>query len=621
MDAAALGALVERLERSSARRPGAYRARVTALAVLGYGYLLGVLVLVVLATVFVVMNLRGLALKLAIPLVVVIGAVLKAVWVTFPAPQGLPLDPRAVPQFFDAVRDVSRRLRGPRVHTILAVPELNAAITQAPRLGVFGWYRNFLLVGLPLLQAVSPEEWQAILAHEMGHLSRRHGRFGAWLYRARATWARLLEALEASQSKLGKALFGWFVEWYAPRFNAYTFVLARAHEYEADAAAAELVGPETARRALTRIEVAARQADGFWQRLTAAALESPDPPPDSQRQLRAALLTAPSDSDATRWVAQAWRRPPDYSDTHPTLADRLRALGWQGEGAEAPPPPAPLAGPSAAQVYLGEVEGEIEGQFDQLWVASVREAWQRQHAELAGAQRRLAELDATGGAELTLEQEWERITLCRALDAERGYTLAERFLERVPDHTGARFYVGCTLLEREDARGIEHVEQAMQRDANAIVEGCHALFDYHSSRGDRTAAERYRERARQRLALMERATAERTLLTPDARLEAHDLAAGVIAGMREKLQSCSGLKEAYIARRPVTILPETPCYVLGIVPERTGWLQRDAKVEEELRMRIDREVAGSSQIYVFLLLDEAKPLRRRLAAIPGARLV
>jgi Zn-dependent protease with chaperone function len=620
-DGAWFGALVERLERSAARRPGAYRARVTALAVLGYVYLFGILVLVVVLTGFVVMNLRGLALKLAIPLVVVIGAVLKAIWVSFPAPDGLPLDERAAPRLFEAVRDVSRRLRGPRVHRILAIPELNAAITQTPRLGMFGWYRNHLLVGLPLMQAVSAEEWQAILAHEMGHLSRRHGRFGAWLYRARATWARLLETLEASESHLGGALFGWFVAWYAPRFNAYTFVLARAQEYEADAAAAELVGPETARRALMRLEVASRQVDGFWDRLSAAAIESPEPPADSQRQLRAALRSAPVEAEAARWVADAWRRPTDYSDTHPALADRLRALGWRGEGeAEAPPPPEPLAGESAAQVYLGEAEAALEGEFERLWAGGVREAWHERHAELAAARRRLAELDAMG-TELALEPEWERIMLCRTLDADRGFELSERFLERAPEHVGARFYVGCTLLERGDARGIEHVEQVMQRDPNAIVEGCHALFDFHRSRGDLQAAEQVRERARQRVELTERAAAERAALTPEAHLEPHDLDAEVIAGMRAKLEGCPGLKEAYIARRPVTLLPETPCYVLGIVPERSGFLQRNAKVEAELRTRIDGEVGGSSQIYVFLLMDELKQLRRRLAAIPGARLV
>jgi Zn-dependent protease with chaperone function len=619
-DGAWFGALVERLERSAARRPGAYRARVTALAVLGYAYLFAVLILAALATVIVVTRLHGIALKLAIPLLVVVGAVLKALWVTFPAPDGLPLDPHAAPRLFEAVRDVSRRLRGPRVHGILAVPELNAAITQTPHLGMFGWYRNHLLVGLPLLQAVSAEEWQAILAHEMGHLSRRHGRFGAWLYRARATWVRLLEALQSGDGYIGKAVFGWFATWYTPRFNAYAFVLARAHEYEADAAAAELVGRETARRALMRLEIAARQADGFWDRLSAAAVESPEPPADSQRQLRAALRSAPAGDEAARWVSAAWRRPTDDSDTHPAFADRLRALGWEGEGAGAPPPPEPLAGPSAAQVYLGDVEAAIEGEFDRLWAGHVRESWQQRHEALATQSRRLAELDAMG-ADLPLESEWERIMLCRILDEDRGFELSQRLLERSPDHIGARFYVGCSLLARGDTRGIEHLEQVMQRDYDTVPEACHALFDFHMARGEVEAAERYRERTRQWAETVEQAQAERALLTAQARFVPHDLDAAVIAAMQEQLRGHPGLKEAYIARRTVTILPGAPCYVVGIVPERTGWFQRNAKAEEELQAGVARALADGPELHVFLLLDALTPLRDSLAAIPGARLV
>jgi Zn-dependent protease with chaperone function len=57
----------------------------------------------------------------------------------------------------------------------------NASVVQIPRLGVFGWSRNYLTVGVPLLDAVTPEQFEAVLAHELGHLARAHGRFRTWI--------------------------------------------------------------------------------------------------------------------------------------------------------------------------------------------------------------------------------------------------------------------------------------------------------------------------------------------------------------------------------------------------------------------------------------------------------
>jgi hypothetical protein len=101
----------------------------------------------------------------------------------------------------------------------------------------------------------------------------------------------------------------------------------------------------------------------------------------------------------------------------------------------------------------------------------------------------------------------------------------------------------------------------------------------------------------------------------------HDLDAAVIAAMQEQLRGHPGLKEAYIARRTVTSLPGAPCYVVGIVPERTGWFQRNAKAEEEPQAGVARALADGPELHVFLLLDALTPLRDSLAAIPGARLV
>ena len=46
---------------------------------------------------------------------------------------------------------------------------------QLPRLGIFGWYRNYLIIGMPLMKSLTCEQFKAVLAHEFGHLAKVTG--------------------------------------------------------------------------------------------------------------------------------------------------------------------------------------------------------------------------------------------------------------------------------------------------------------------------------------------------------------------------------------------------------------------------------------------------------------
>ncbi len=100
------------------------------------------------------------------------------------------------------------------------------------------------------MQSLSPEEFQAVVAHEFGHLSGAHSRFGAWIYRLRTGWARLSDALR-THNHWSAALFTRFFNWYAPLFSAYSFAQARQQEYEADRMSVEAMGREATASALS----------------------------------------------------------------------------------------------------------------------------------------------------------------------------------------------------------------------------------------------------------------------------------------------------------------------------------------------------------------------------------
>ena len=270
-------ALVARLESQAVRRPLLYKMRVLMLALLGYGYITFMLIGLLLMTLLSLAVLKGIGLKLAIPLLILIWAVLKALWVKLEAPEGRRLTRKEAPALFAMIDDLRRRLKAPRFHRVLVTHDFNACVVQTPRLGIFGWHRNYLVIGLPLMKTLNVEQFRAVLAHEFGHLAGGHGRVSNWIYRLRLSWHTLMSSL-TSEGRFGTFLFRRFFNWYVPYFTAYSFPLARANEYEADAAAARLTSPSSIAEALTAVNVVGRYLDErYWADIHRSASDLPRP--------------------------------------------------------------------------------------------------------------------------------------------------------------------------------------------------------------------------------------------------------------------------------------------------------------------------------------------------------
>src|SRR5262245_21758984 len=138
--------LINRLELYSREKPAAYALRVALWAALGYLFLF-----MVLATVgglaYLVMYMRGRYLQFLLVALGLVTIILRALWIKFPEPEGKAMRQADAPKLFALVDEVRRATNGPHVHKLLLTGDLNAAIVQLPRLGIFGWQQNYLLIG------------------------------------------------------------------------------------------------------------------------------------------------------------------------------------------------------------------------------------------------------------------------------------------------------------------------------------------------------------------------------------------------------------------------------------------------------------------------------------------
>ena len=500
--------MVGRLEEYAGREPEKYRLRVGLLAALGYAYVLLVLgILVALLYLLVWLAFTGgrfnvWVLKVGWVLLVLAWFVLRSLWVRIPAPEGVRLTREEAPRLFALADELAARLEAPRPHVIQVDADYNASLAQVPRLGPFGWQRNYLTLGLPLMQALTPEQFRAVLAHELGHLSGNHGRFGSWVYRVRQTWAQLLERLEREE-RWGAFAFSKFVNWFAPYFNAYSFVLARRHEYDADRAAAQLTGGRQAAVALAAVEVkGAYLSRKYWPEIFKRADEQREPTAGAFAGMWHALRAGVARDEARAFLRGSLAQETGYGDTHPSLSDRLKALGLGPAEQEALAEEVARgaegggAGETAAEHYLGDLRGELSRRLDAEWCAGIEPSWRERHEYATKSRRELAALEEKARTkELSDEEAWSRAEWTAEFKgADEAVPLLQELTGRRRTAAAAHSLLGQILISKEDAAGVEHLEKAMAEDADYVPVACEVIYGYMRAQGRHEEAEAYRRR-------------------------------------------------------------------------------------------------------------------------------
>lgn len=611
-------ALVGKLDEQAKRNPAGYATRVLLMALLGNAYL-GVMLLLIaallVAAAISVIWLKAAGAKIAFVIAVFLWLVLKALWIKLDPPEGTEVSKRDAPELFAMIEELRRKLGSPRFHHVLITDDFNAGVIQDPRLGIFGWYRNYLRIGLPLAKALSVEQFKAVLAHEFGHLAKGHGAMSNWIYGQRLRWSRLMDALEEVES-WGIVLFRPFLRWYAPYFNAYSYPLARANEFEADATSAKLVSPGVAAQALTAVNVVASYLEErYWPRIHKQADNLPQPafaPYSSMGRLASDM----EPDSIHKWLKQALARKTTLDDTHPSLTERLDALK------EKPCLALPEAGAAADRLLGGALE-RIAQAFDERWKDGILPSWQERHQEVQEGRKRLADLDEkqASGAELSLQEAYDRARLTESFGDNRDSALEQlRALQaRAPEDPVLLYSLGVRLLARDDEAGRTLLESAMQRDETEILRCCEALRDYCWRTGRKDEAHEWHRRLTERADLEQAGAKERDEVRLKDKFERHGLSDATLAQMQAQLKAIAGLRKAYFVRKRVQHFADRPCYVLGF---RVGSLLRwhTKRRAAEVLARIKETVSFPGETLILNVEGDNYRFGRKFAWMRGSRI-
>jgi Zn-dependent protease with chaperone function len=583
--------LSDRFDSLARSSPRAYRWRVTGLVALGYGYVLGVVALLVglnVGVVVLMLRLHAFAVmvKLLLAQAAVTWAVLRSLWVRMAPPEGVEVTAAEAPALFRVIAEVRQRLRTRPVHTVLITGDLNASLAQVPRLGVLGWHRNYLSLGLPLLEGLPVDEARAVIAHELAHLSAEHNRRTAWVYRVQQTWNRLLVEVSGRGSRAAW-LFRGFARWFVSYLNAATLALLRADEHEADRLAAHAAGAGPAASALARSELLSRRENQvLWPAFTAQADHQREPPTGWPSAFVTALARAEPVPGSEAWLAEALAvDTPPYS-SHPSLRVRLREMGIDT------PPPVTATPPerSAARELLGPLADRVAAELDRRWLAAAREGWRTHHDRAQQELRALEGFDARADALAPAEaleraylvERWrgaaEALPLFAAL-AEASTTVGMR--------TEARLSHGRLLLDAGDEAGLAELERAVA-DAPGLAGVAGRLARaYLVPLGRADEAETWARRAREEAANDAAALEERDRVSAMEAMEPHTATPEQLASLRRVLAGEPGVRRAWLVRRGVRLRPEWPAHFL-VLELTHPWLRTHAARDGAMRDVADR---------------------------------
>jgi Zn-dependent protease with chaperone function len=552
---------------------------------------LGILVLVALTKSGLI-----LAIKLGIPLLILTWIIGRSLVVKVPRPDGVEVAAKDCPALFSLLEKIASLVNTRVPNTVLIDAEFNAAIIQRPLYGFFGT-QNILIIGLPLLECLTVKEFCSVLAHELGHLSKSHGRLGLWFYKTRTVWVQLFAQLE-SKNSFGAFLFNAFAKWFYPMFNCYSYIVARHHEIEADKIAASIAGKEITADALKKVEVVSEFLDRhFWPEITLKARQLSAPVDNIYKKLSGTVFSTSFLEKADELQKMAFLKEPNPYDPHPSLTERIGFIGANSASA------AKVSSGSAAKEILGDQYESLHKAFSAQWRENVEAYWKDMYKKGSEERKILDEIESDlRNGKYDQERLYTRAKILKAEHRVDEAIEALRFvIGKFPDAADAHFALGYEMLEKNDSAGVSHLLYAMKKDDLLTGDVCNRLIEYYGAAGMQSEKENYIKLLETHVSAVEQASEERASFSISDIIEPHQMTKEKIAKIEKQLEKYEFLKAAYIVQKKIVHFSSHPVYIMGILFKgNTTFMPADKMIEKRQQILEQLEFPGE---WFCLLLD------------------
>jgi hypothetical protein len=268
-------------------------------------------------------------------------------------PAGVVLDREKATALFDLVDELARHYRRPGIDRVVIGVDFALELVKTPYCALPLWSMNTLVIGLPLIQSLSPTQFRCALARRLGQFSKRRNPLGNWLYQLRQVWPQYAIATNAADP--GFQPVRWFFRVFAPLYERISRPAARLDELAADSYAMEVCSDQEMLDTISTETVCRLYLEEkYWptyRKLTAHVREiMPKPHAGMASVLRVGL----QGDRGQEWLMKAMEREPRVDDPMPSLAKRVENIGHRKPHMDG------IAPESAATVYLDTAIDALE---------------------------------------------------------------------------------------------------------------------------------------------------------------------------------------------------------------------------------------------------------------------
>lgn len=291
-------------------------------------------------------------------------------------PVGLTLAEDKAPGLFKLVQQHRSYYKRPTIHRIVITEHYELDIIKTPMWALPVWSANTMVIGLPVLQCLSPKQFECMVARRIGQFSKRYNPVINWLYQLRSIWQQYRVSYR-QQKGFGIEPIRWFFSVYAPMYAMVSAYAAMQDELNADTYAMELFNDKDVLEMITADALCRWYLHNqYWPAVVKIASIDTKSLPAPHTKMSSAVHAIKKGERLDMLIDNAYREQPLSSNALPSLQDRINNIGHQKPRMEKD-----TTG-NAAVFYLGASVKGVVDVVDKLWLKSFLE--QRKHQRRQG---------------------------------------------------------------------------------------------------------------------------------------------------------------------------------------------------------------------------------------------
>jgi len=283
-------------------------------------------------------------------------------FVTRPVPAvGFTMPESKIPKVYEVVERLQTHFKRPVIQRIIISANYELDIIKTPFWMLPVWSTNTLVIGLPLLICLTPNQFEQMVARRIGQFSKQNNMITNWLYQLNGIWQQY-SYIYGKQKNIESWFLKLFYMSYAALYKKFSVLAARKDELSADKYAMEMYFHEEICEMITADALCRWYLENrFWPAIEKAYSDKNKETHQPFRKLTTVIrgnLNVVTKSMLNNLMNDEM---PDATSRIPTLRQRLVEIG------HVEPTMKKYTGESAADYYLEKSLNGALNLMDKLW--------------------------------------------------------------------------------------------------------------------------------------------------------------------------------------------------------------------------------------------------------------